>query len=137
MLKISGVGGLGWIAAGLVGLCSGTAAAQEATPSHTEPRSCFFIHEWAGWKSPSPTVIYLRIHRRDIYRVDLISSSPNLDRSDMHLVSESRGSDLVCSALDLQLSLSDSHGFREPLIVKTLSRLTAEEVAEIPRWYLP
>lgn len=137
MLKIPGAGQLGWIAAGLLGLWSGPAAAQAAAPSHAAPRPCFFIHEWQGWKSPSPTVLYLRINRRDVYRVDLTSGSPSLQRSDMHLISESRGSDIICSALDLQLSLSDTQGFREPLIVKALTRLNPEEVAAIPRRSLP
>ena len=137
MLKIPGVGQLGWIAAGLLALWSGTAAAEAAAPSHAVPRQCFFIREWQGWKSPSPTVLYLRINRRDVYRVDLASGSPNLQRSDMHLISESRGSDIICSALDLQLSLSDTQGFRESLIVRALTRLTAEEVAAIPHRSLP
>ena len=54
MFKISGVGGLGLIAAGLVGLGSGPAAAQGSAPSPVDHRSCFFIHEWQGWKSPAP-----------------------------------------------------------------------------------
>lgn len=137
MLKISAIARLGWLAAGLLGLWAGGATAQDAPPSQTDRRSCFFIHEWQGWKSPSPTVLYLRINRRDVYRVDLTSGSPNLQRPDMHLVSETRGSDVICSALDLQLSLADTQGFREALIAKTLTRLSADEIAAIPRKSLP
>ncbi|HEX3363673.1 hypothetical protein [Phenylobacterium sp.] len=137
MFKMSGVGRLELIAAALISLWSGTAAAQDAPPSHTDHRSCFFIHEWQGWKSPSPMVLYLRINRRDVYRVDLTSGSPNLQRSDMHLISETRGSDVICSALDLQLSVADTQGFREPLIAKSLTRLSAEEIAAIPHRFLP
>ena len=137
MFKVSGIGRLGLIAAGLVGLWSGTAAAQAAPSSPVDHRSCFFINEWRGWKSPSPTILYLRINRRDVYRVDLTSGSSNLQRSDMHLISEIRGSDIICSPLDLQLTLADTQGFREALIVKALTRLSAEEVAAIPHKFLP
>jgi hypothetical protein len=137
MFKSSGAGGLGWIAAALVVLGAGTAAAQDAAVAHSDHRSCFFIHEWQGWKSPAPAILYLRINRRDVYRVDLTSGSPSLQRSDMHLISETRGSDLICSALDLQLSLADTQGFREPLIAKTLTRLSPEEIAAIPHKVLP
>ncbi|HLZ74114.1 hypothetical protein [Phenylobacterium sp.] len=125
------------IAAGLLGLGSGAVAAQEAPPPQAQHRSCFFIHEWQGWKSPAPTILYLRINRRDVYRVDLTSGSPNLQRSDMHLISETRGSDLICSALDLELTLADTQGFRESLIAKTLTRLSPEEIAAIPHKSLP
>jgi hypothetical protein len=137
MFKISGVGRLGLIAAALIGLWSGPAAAQAAAPSPVDHRNCFFIHDWRGWKSPSPSILYLRINSRDVYRVDLTSGSSNLQRSDMHLISETRGSDVICSPLDLQLTLSDTQGFREALIVRGLTRLSAEEVAAIPHKFLP
>jgi len=55
----------------------------------------------------------------------------------MHLISQSRGSDLVCSALDLELSLADTRGFREHLIAKAVTRLSTDEVAAIPRKFVP
>jgi hypothetical protein len=49
-----------------------------------------------------------------------------------------RGSDWICSPLDLQLAVADSHGgFREPLIVKKITKLTPDEIHAIPAKYRP
>ena len=48
-----------------------------------------------------------------------------------------RGSDAICSAIDLQLAVADSSGFREPLIAKSITKLTPEEIAAIPPKYRP
>lgn len=98
---------------------------------------CFFVTQWQGWKSPSPKVLYLGVNLHDVYRVDLSAGSSLLDWPDSHLVSLVRGSDSVCSAIDLDLYVSDDNGFREPLFPTKLTKLTPEEVAAIPRKYRP
>jgi len=137
MVENSKIGRLGLIAAALVGLCSGRAVAEDAAPSHAELRPCFSVHGWRGWTSPEPSILYLRTANHDVYRIDLVAGSPDLQRADMHLISQSRGSDLVCSALDLELSLADTRGFREHLIAKAVTRLSTDEVAAIPRKFVP
>lgn len=99
---------------------------------------CFLSKDWRGWKSPDPKVIYLRVGISDVFRLDLQSGSDQLDRPDMHLVNKLRGSPWICSPLDLELTLSDSHGsYREPLFVKSITRLTPDEIRAIPAKYLP
>jgi hypothetical protein len=117
------------------------AGAVAATPAlaSTEPtnaRPCFPARDWQSWKSPSPNVIYVRVFLHDYYRLDLSAGSSTLSWPDVHLVSIFRGSDWVCSPLDLQLYVSD-HGFREPLIVRSITKLTPEEVAQIPPKFRP
>jgi hypothetical protein len=110
--------------------------AVSATPAHTD--NCFLANQWEGWKSPSPTVIYLRIGVSRIYQLDLSAGSNQLQEPDMHLVSKIRGSDWICGPLDLQLQLSDNHGaFQEPLFVKSITQLTPEQIAAIPKKFLP
>ena len=100
--------------------------------------SCFLASEWAGWRSPSPTVIYLRVNANQIYEVDLASGSSMLQDPGMHLVSHVEGSDWICAPVDLRLEVADDHGgIREPLFVKSIRRLTPEEVKAIPRRDLP
>jgi len=110
-------------------LGAGNAAAGAAKPT----QSCFFINQWEGWKSPSPNVIYLGVNMHDVYRVDLSAGSWQLQAPNMHLVSINRGSSSICTALDLDLKIADSMGFAEPLIAKSLVKLTPEEVAAIPK----
>ena len=119
------------IAVALAAGCAvaGAAAARPATPN----APCFFVTQWQGWKSPSPDVIYLGVNMHDVYRVDLSAGSPQLQWPDAHLVSIVRGGDSICSALDLDLKVADTNGFATPLIARSLTKLTPEEVAAIPK----
>jgi hypothetical protein len=127
------------IAAGVVAGAASLlwAAAVSAAPEKAERTPCFFITQWNGWKSPSPNVLYLGVNLHDVYKVDLSAGSSQLQWPDVHLVSRTVGSDSVCSAIDLQLEVADTSGFREPLIASKLTKLTPEEVAAIPKKFRP
>ena len=115
-----------------------TASVAFAAPSNNTRAPCFFITQWQGWKSPSPKVLYLGVNMHDVYRVDLAAETPMLGDPSVHLVSEVRGSDSICSALDLRLTVADDMGaMREPLFPEKLTKLTPEEVAAIPRKFRP
>jgi hypothetical protein len=126
-----------WIGAGLVAACLvGAATASAATPA--APRApCFFVNQWQGWKAPSADVIYLKVNLHDIYKVELSAGSPELMWPDTHLISTVRGSDSICSAIDLELKIADQNGFKEGLIARSLTKLTPDEIAAIPKKYLP
>jgi hypothetical protein len=112
------------------------AAAAPGGESSRHP--CFFINQWQGWKADGPNVIYLRVNLSDIYRADLSAGSQQLTwPGSYHLVSKVVGSSSICTPLDLQLAVSDSHGFYQPLIVKSLYKLTPEEAAALPRALRP
>jgi hypothetical protein len=116
-------------------VCLGATTALADSPNHN---SCFLSANWSGWKSPNPNTIYLRIDVGRIYRLDLAQPSYELNDPDAHLVSRIRGSDWICSPLDLQLYVADSHGAgREPLFVKSITELTPDEVKAIPAKYRP
>lgn len=125
---------IGVIVAALFVARAGDAA---ASPSRPPGAPCFFITQWNGWKSPSPNVIYLGVNLHDVYRVDLSAGSPQLQWPDVHLVSRVTGSDSICTALDLQLEVSDDNGFSAPLIASRLTKLTPLEVSAIPKRFLP
>ena len=102
------------------------------------PRSCFQTRDWDGWTAPGDgDFLYLRVKPNDIYRVDLTPGSHVRKEPDRFLVNRVRGSSWICSALDLDLTMSDQNGFREPLIARSLRKLTPAEVAAIPRKDLP
>ncbi len=127
------------IGAGLAGLAtSALAAPTDAKPAHHD--DCFMSGRWSGWHSPAPNVIYLRVNVGDIYRIDLSAGSPMLLWPDVHLVNHVRGSDYICTPLDLDLSVAESGGgggIREPLIAKAITKLTPEQIAAIPKKDLP
>ena len=116
-------------------MVAGPAGSASASPTREGPANdhpCFFINQWQGWSAPTDDSLYLKINNRDVYRVGLSGGSSMLHAPGVHLVSRVIGSDSICDAIDLQLEVSDGHGFREPLIARTLTKLTPEEVAAIP-----
>lgn len=126
---------------GIAALAAASVPAAQASAAQpgasSAARNCFYSSQWRGWKSPSPDVIYIGVNNRDVYRADLAGGSRRLMWSDSHLINEVRGSNLICSAIDLDLKISDSGGFPTPLFVKSLIKLTPEEVAAIPPRYRP
>lgn len=124
------------VVAAALALGAGSAsAAPYPGPANMSP--CFRTTDWQGWRAPSPDVLYLRVRMHDVYQVDLSASAPELMWPTNHLVSRVRGSPMVCSAIDLDLAVADTNGFSSPLFPKSIRKLTAEEVAAIPKKYRP
>jgi len=100
---------------------------------------CFYANQWEGWKAPNDHVMYVRVNMHDIYRVDFASSCHELTWPDAHLITTFRGSDSVCTPLDLDIKVSDGGpgGIPEPCIASGISQLTPEEAAAIPKQFRP
>ncbi len=82
-------------------------------------------------------MIYLKVRNNQVYRVDLYGSGPSLDRPGSFLVNQMRGSDRVCSTLDLDLAVADDLGFRMHLLPTGIAKLSPEEVAALPPKFRP
>jgi hypothetical protein len=121
----------------LAGVAATLAGAPALAANNASRSSCFYITQWQGWKAPDANTIYLGVNLHDVYRVDLSAGSPQLLWPDSHLISQVRGPDTICNAIDLQLSVSNTTGFRQPLIARKLTKLTPDEVAAIPKKYRP
>jgi hypothetical protein len=75
----------------------------------------------------------------NVYRLELSVGSWQLQYpGGVHLVNVVRGSAWLCSPLDFDLELRDDQGvMRQPLIVKSMERLTSDEVKAIPAKFRP
>jgi hypothetical protein len=122
--------------ASIIGLGAANAepAKAKAPAAHTP---CFFLSQWQGWKAPNDHTLYLAVNFHDVYQVDLAGGSSRLQEPDARLINRAFGSNDVCTALDLQLSVADMGGFPEPLFPSHLTKLTPEQVAAIPKKYRP
>lgn len=119
-----------------------TAAGAQPAPSSTSPASspnqCFYINQFQSWRAPDPKTIFIRVNLSKYYRLDLAGECPALMWPQSHLVTKTRGPDTVCSAIDWDLSVAqDPHGIPEPCIVKTMTLLTPDQVAAIPKKFKP
>jgi hypothetical protein len=102
------------------------------TPAKTNVHAnCFLSQDWSNWRGSGPSTIYIRVHVHDYFKVELSSPSSMVTDPSNHLVSQVRGTPWICSPLDLDLKVSDGH-VTEPLFVKSLTKLTPEQVAAIP-----
>jgi hypothetical protein len=129
----------GAMAAALMGLISAASAAPSAPAAKPATHDCFLSSAWQGWRAPDDKTLYLRVNINEVYRVDLSAGSSLLKSGDSHLINVEHGSSLICSPIDLQLSVAENGmgSFREPLIAKAITKLTPEQVAAIPKKYLP
>ena len=108
------------------------------SPTRTDARNCFTVNDWHGWSSPSPDVLYLAVNFKDVYKAELTQPAPGLDPADTVIISDETGLQSICSAVDLHLIMTRrGGGGRRGLIVKSLTRLTPEEIAAIPKKYRP
>ena len=113
------------------------AATDKAQPPH-KGSGCFASNTWEGWSTTNNgDALLLRINNSDIYRVDLTPGSHVSKGPDRFLINRVRGSNWICSALDLDLALSDHRGFRQPLIATSMRKLTPTEIAAVPKTERP
>ncbi len=119
---------------------AGPGAAQPAAPApaSTKPAAqCFYSHDWDGWKAtPDAKSIYIRVNINHYYRIDFSDSCPTLNAPNAHLITKTIN-DLVCSAIDLDLKVSDSPGFAVPCIVSAITPLSPADVQALPKKQKP
>ena len=69
--------------------------------------------------------------------MDLSHGTSMLTSPGVHLVSVVRGINTVCGPLDLDLRVSDGFGMAIPIMAKSVTKLSAEQIAAIPKKYRP
>ena len=125
---------LGGLAAGVLVAAATLGAASAAPAADTSGRNCFTVNDWHGWSSPSPDVLYLAVNFKDVYKATLAQPVDGLNLMDTVVISDEAGLQSICSAVDLHLIMTHrGGGGRRGLIVKSLTKLTPEEVAAIPK----
>src|SRR5215469_2319832 len=112
-----------------------------AMPAAAQPaqNACFLITQFRGWKAPDTRTILIRVGLDRVFRLDLANNCSMLAMPDVHLITKTRGPDLVCSAIDWDLSVSQSPpgNIPQPCIVKKMTLLSSEEAAAIPPKFRP
>jgi hypothetical protein len=94
---------------------------------------CFHGTDITGWSAPDAKTIYFRVFASRYYRVDLVRACSALDWPRARLITQVRGGDLICEPVDLDVRASEGPGaIPEPCFVKSLTALSAEQVAALP-----
>ena len=73
----------------------------------------------------------IRVRAKDVYRLDMKGRCPELDW-EHRIAIDSRGSSSICSAIDATVLVKNPIGVSR-CSVETLTRLTPEEIAALPK----
>ena len=106
------------------------------SPALADPKPrCFTVAQMGNWRgSPDGKAIYIRADVNRYYRLELARECSTLRGIDPRLLLTSRTGGTICTALDLDVKVSESAGgIVEPCFPKTLSELTPAEVAALPK----
>jgi len=131
---------LALIAAATLGLSAAAQAQTEPKPQSEKTdgkaapsaqKSCFFSRDVRGFAAPADKTLYLRVRAKDIYRLDMKGRCPELDW-EHKIAIDSRGSSSICGAIDVTVLVKTPIGVSR-CSVETLTRLTPEEVAALPK----
>jgi hypothetical protein len=115
---------------------SSTAVA-EPSGSLNQKRQCFLSNSWNGWKAADNRTIYVRVRPKDIYRLDLAGEYPMLRSGGVYLIHRVRGSGTICSPVDLDLRMSLGSRSSTPILIKSMTKLSQSEAANLPKHLRP
>ena len=121
------------------GFLAGIAPAMSQTAGGISTRPhCIYSGQIDNWKAADAKTIYLRVAGRRYYRLDLAYSCHELTRPGAFLITELRGSNFVCDALDWDLHVATSwDGIPQACMVKKMTEISPDEAASIPRRFRP
>ncbi|MBS0333368.1 MAG: hypothetical protein JSS35_11420, partial [Proteobacteria bacterium] len=88
--------------------------------------------------APDDHTVYVKVNLHDVYRLDLMVPCPDVNWNQRIALQSSRGAGgSICSALDAEI-VSHATGLgRQRCPVKTLTKLTPEQVAALPKGAKP
>ena len=101
----------------------------------TSTRTCFRANDVENFSAPDDRTVYVRVNRKDVFRLDLFSPCPDVDWA-WEIAVESRGSSWICSPLDATVVTKTPIG-PQRCQVHAMTKLTPEQVAELPAKHRP
>ena len=102
-------------------------------------KACFPIREFDGWRTQDAKTIFIRVSQTRYFRLDLGYACPLLTEKGVHLITDTRGTSLVCGAPDWDLKVSRDTIGSLPMhcLVKTMTPLSQAEADAIPKAFKP
>ncbi|HYD46434.1 MAG TPA: hypothetical protein VEA79_14295 [Phenylobacterium sp.] len=113
------------VLAAALALPAAAAGAQDA------PRQCFVLRNMDGTRAADARTLYAKVGR-DIWRFDMAGACLSTVSSDGLIVEPVGGRSTVCGPLDLNIK-GRNGGIAVPCIVRSLTKLTPEEAAALPK----
>lgn len=118
------------LVAGAVLMAPVAASAADAV-AKPAARACFRPNDIENFNAPDDRTVYLRVNRKDVYRLDLLGPCPDVDWA-WEIAVQNRGGSWVCSPLDATVITKSPIG-PQRCPVQKMSKVTAEELAALPK----
>ena len=112
---------------------AGLSASAQAPDRPKHPKTeCFDKDFVTGFSSPNEDTVYVRVSSKEIWRLDLFTSCPDVDwRQSVGI--KTHGTSFVCSGLDIEL-IVPNHGMGpNRCMVRSIHKMTQAEIDALPK----
>jgi hypothetical protein len=121
----------------LAGALGATPIAPQAQPAaspaaKSSPQHCFYASNINNFTTDGDKTVYLRVGVADVYRLDLMTSCPELTTRRSIGLERTVGGSNICSPLNLTVVFR-LQGERRVCPVQELRWLTKDEIAALPK----
>lgn len=120
--------------AAILMLSAGAAQAADVAKPKTS-RACFLTRDVNGWSAADDKTVYIRVGVKDIYRLDLFGTCPDINWN-WSIALESHGSSWICSPLDATIIAKSPIGPQRCPVSK-VTKLSPAEAAALPKKHRP
>jgi hypothetical protein len=127
--------------AGLAVAALAAASAPVSAPAAgAQTRQCFRTNDWRGSSAGGPRDLYARVNISDVWHLALAQDCPGARYPGPVSIGDvvSGVSNEICSGVDLQITVMPRGGSNATAcIVKSINKLTPDEVKALPRKAIP
>ena len=125
------------LAGGALALCLAGGTLFSAIGAAAAGPSCFSLHQLESTRPDGDQKIYARVGLHEVYRLDLAYRCSELLDQEGIILTPAGGMDQICSPLDLDIRARALGGGSTACLLKSITKLTAEEAAALPKKVRP
>lgn len=129
--------------AALLGACASPYAETAAAPAGTDAAAtataapaggCFRMNDIRSHRVADARTLYIDVRGQETWKLEMSGSClAGASREETLITESASGSGVICRPIDLNLKVRFSGGMASPCIISSMTRLTPEEVAALPR----
>ena len=115
----------------VLALAAGLALPAVAAGAQDAPRQCFHLRSMDSTRAADARTLYAKVGR-DTWRFDMAGACLSTVSSDGLIIEPIGGRSTACGPLDLNIKARNG-GIATPCIIKSLTKLTPDEAAALPK----
>jgi hypothetical protein len=119
------------LAASAAALLALSATAASAADKPAAKNECFWARNVTSFAAPDDKTLYVRVGVNQVFRFEMFGSCPEIDWN-QRLALVSRGGDNICSGMDAEVVTHSPGIGPQRCAVRSMHKLTPEEVAALP-----